>query len=340
MDADVVIGQNDFSSFSPLAFDKGGIADITDMTIDSQGDLWVAHNGFFVSVYQPPYVTGQIRTSYFDYLTGPPTQAEFPFKFNARYQHIRFSHDWELWFSFPGLKTWAARLVPPVLSPLGVLNAASFTRGPLSPGQYTTAFGTQLGFTGGLISPLANGRLGTGLGKTEVFVNDKAVPIYYADFNQVNFLAPFDLDTSHPAKVQVAANGVRSPPVFLPTSTVNPQVFLLSPGKAAIVNHDYVVGPLRRGEFGVAFATGLGLVTGSITAGEIVPPVLFPSVAPVTVTINGIPCKTLFAGLAPESIGQYQINFEIPVDLPLAATYQLSLVQGFSTSQPVMVSIP
>jgi uncharacterized protein (TIGR03437 family) len=60
----------------------------------------------------------------------------------------------------------------------------------------------------------------------------------------------------------------------------------------------------------------------------------------VTVTINGIPCKTLFAGLAPESIGQYQINFEIPVDLPLAATYQLSLVQGFSTSQPVMVSIP
>jgi uncharacterized protein (TIGR03437 family) len=339
MNAAAVIGQNDFTSFSPLPFDKGGIADITDLALDSQGDLWVAHNGFFVSVYQPPYLTGQIRNSYYDYLTGPQSQVGFPFKFNARYQHIRFSGDWGLWFSLPGQKTWIARIAPPVVSPIGILNAASFSYGPLSPGQYTTAFGTQLGIVGGLVSPLADGKLGTALGKTQVFVNDKLVPIYYADFNQVNFLTPFDLDTTHPARIQVASDGFRSSPVLVPAGSVSPQVFVLSSGNAAIVNHDYALGPLARGKFGVAFVTGLGVVTGTISAGEVVPPALFPTVTPVTVTINGFPCKTLFAGLAPGSIGQYQVNFEIPPDLPVAPTYQLVLIQGFSTSKSVNVAV-
>jgi uncharacterized protein (TIGR03437 family) len=341
MNAAAVLGQNDFTSFSALAFDKGGIADITDLALDSQGDLWVAHNGFFISVYHPPYSTGQIRNSYFDYLTGPQAQVGFPYKFSNRYQRIRFSRDWGLWFSGPGLRPWLTRILPPVLSPLGVLNAASFSYGPLSPGQFTTAFGTQLGFVGGLVSTLdAGGRLGTALGKTQVYVNDSLVPIYYADFNQVNFLMPFDLDTNRPAKVQVATEGIRSSPVLIPTGMVNPQVFVLGSGNAAIVNHDYVVGHLSRGKFGVAFVTGLGAVTGVIDAGQIVPPALFPTASPVSVTINGFPCKTLFSGLAPGSIGQYQVNFEVPTDLPPAPTYQLVLIQGFSTSKPVTVAVP
>ena len=35
---------------------------------------------------------------------------------------------------------------------------------------------------------------------------------------------------------------------------------------------------------------------------------------PVTVSLNGVACRTLFAGLAPGFAGLYQINFEVPAD--------------------------
>lgn len=53
------------------------------------------------------------------------------------------------------------------------------------------------------------------------------------------------------------------------------------------------------------------------------------------VTINGVPCNVLFAGLAPGFVGLYQINFEIPADLPVAEVYLL-IIQQEGIESPVV----
>ena len=48
---------------------------------------------------------------------------------------------------------------------------------------------------------------------------------------------------------------------------------------------------------------------------------------------------TFFAGIAPGFAGLYQVNFEIPKDLPQSAVYRSQLEQGGSTSNSVTVRV-
>jgi uncharacterized protein (TIGR03437 family) len=321
------------------------MAAISDLTFDSAGNLWVVHNYYFVSVYSAPFATGEARAFWFDFIDGIASLGKFPFQFNARYQYIRFTSDWSLWFSNGCCTTSSgsllARITPPVVSPLGVVSAASLSWGPVAPGEFVTIFGVQLGFPGsGLIASAPGGQIGTGLGETQVFVNGQAVPIYFANYNQVNLLLPYTLDITAPTQFQVSVAGLGGPPVSLPALSVNPGIFLLPGNTPAIINDQYLVGPLKRGGFGVAFATGLGPVNGSIQAGAVAPLTpLFSTLNPVEVDINNQPCTTFFAGLAPGAVGEYQINFGIPADLPAATSYQLLIKQLNVTSKPVSITV-
>ena len=107
-----------------------------------------------------------------------------------------------------------------------------------------------------------------------------------------------------PARVEVLIDGFRGPPEFVSVVPVSPGIFILPDGNAAVVNHEDVVGPLERGEFGVVFVTGLGLVEDDLETGALTPiDKLFRVTTRVEVFINGVPCKVLFAGLTPDFVG-------------------------------------
>ena len=89
------------------------------------------------------------------------------------------------------------------LDPVGVYNAASIQpiTASVAPGEYITlygSFGSNLPAPGaGLTSP-AGQPFSTQLGPLQVFINGQAAPIHYADQNQINVIAPFELAAATP----------------------------------------------------------------------------------------------------------------------------------------------
>ena len=67
--------------------------------------------------------------------------------------------------------------------------------------------------------------------------------------------------------------------------------------------------------------------------------VLSRTVTPVTVTIGGQPATVDFAGLAPGSIGEYQVNVVIPNGVTPGDNVPVVLTEGSQVSQPVTISV-
>jgi uncharacterized protein (TIGR03437 family) len=71
--------------------------------------------------------------------------------------------------------------------------------------------------------------------------------------------------------------------------------------------------PAGAGDYLVLYALGLGAVTPSLSIGNGTPSSPYEyAVAPVTVTIGGVPATVLFAGLTPGYVGLYQVNVMMP----------------------------
>jgi uncharacterized protein (TIGR03437 family) len=288
MAATRVIGQNDLGAFDPLPFESGGLAFPWCPVTDRAGRLWVIHNLFFVSMYRPPFSTGQIRDYWFDFFNETPGGPRLPQPLSARYQRLTATEDSVL-FLF-GTDTQSrgrvARIEVPVIGSGAVVSAASFRQG-LSPGGIYSLFGTELGFPGGLVGKVADGRLETVVGKTAVTVNGERAPIFLAAENQINFQAPFDLGTGGPAEIEVWINGFRGPSESVQSKPTDPGVFLLGDGRPAVVAEDGTVGRLRAGRFAVAFVTGLGRVQGELSTGALTPTDrLYPTNEPVELFVG------------------------------------------------------
>ena len=60
---------------------------------------------------------------------------------------------------------------------------------------------------------------------------------------------------------------------------------------------------------------------------------------PVTVTVGGLPAQVLFAGLAPGTVGLYQINVQIPADAPTGDAVEVIVTQNNVSSRPVTIAV-
>ena len=89
--------------------------------------------------------------------------------------------------------------------------------------------------------------------------------------------------------------------------------------------------PLPRGQVLVIYATGLGAVA---SQGQ-----LSVATTAVTVMLNGQPLPTAFAGLAPGTTGEYQVNVTIPAGTPPGLAVPLALQQGGQLSNTVLVAV-
>ena len=140
------------------------------------------------------------------------------------------------------------------------------------------------------------------LAGTRVILNGRDAEVVYASPQQVNVLAPLDLQAADCQCVEVSINVPRSAPVGIQVgfAPVTPGIFVATTGSRTAT----------------LWATGLGTVRQSGN--------LFETVAKSSVSVNDQPATVLFSGLAPGWPGLYQVNVELPGGVSAPYTFTLT----------------
>jgi uncharacterized protein (TIGR03437 family) len=216
----------------------------------------------------------------------------------------------------------------PVLPATAVLNAASFSPGPLSPGEIITI----LGFNAPATASLR--------------IDGSPAPILYVGPNQINAIVPFGLDLASAASLNLI-NQNQKLTLQLPVAPAAPAIFTTTGtglGPGAILNEDYTPNsfdnPAHAGSIVIVYGTGFGTLRSPVTDGQEVVEAN-PSTIPVTATVAGLPATVLYVGGAPGLIaGVTQINLRLPASVIQNPTALLVLtVSGSTTPSGVTVTI-
>ena len=237
----------------------------------------------------------------------------------------------------------AANAVPQVYSG-GAVHAATFGAGaPLAPGSVFSIFGTNLAadqfFAQEVPLPKELGGLSATLG-------DFDVPLFFTSSGQVNAQVPFELPPDSSAQLVVKVGEAFTVPETINLSAVQPGIFTVNssgsgPGSITDVNFALVSSsnPVRAGDAILIFCTGLGATSPPFSSGERAPlSPLFTVVTPVTATVDGLSAPVLFNGLAPNLVGVYQVNVQIPVGVS-SGEVDLVLTQGGVNSNTVTIFV-
>ncbi|MGA3040069.1 MAG: hypothetical protein ABSF54_04675 [Bryobacteraceae bacterium] len=236
---------------------------------------------------------------------------------------------------------------PPPLITVALANAASLLEGSLAPGEIFSIFGQGIGpATAAAGSFDATGTLSNMLGNVQVLLNGTAAPLYYAQANQINAQAPYELAGQASAQLQIVYQGVTLASMQVPVADANPALFTLNygTGNAVAVNQDGSINsdqnPAPRGSVVVLYATGEGQTSpAGVTGQAIAAPFPLP-VLPVTLTMAGIPATILFAGEAPGFVGLMQINAQVPSGFVPTGDLAVVLTVGtYQSPAGVMIAV-
>jgi len=150
----------------------------------------------------------------------------------------------------------------------------------------------------------------------------------------VNAVVPLALQPgSWPLRL-TSAFGVAEVQVEVRDAT--PAVFRLSESQAAVTNQNGSLNapnnPAPRGQVVVIYGTGFGAVE-EAAAG------VRRTVQPVTVRGAGVDLPVVYSGLTPGYIGLYQLNVQLPADMPPGLFQALEIRQGGVTANPVVIAI-
>jgi uncharacterized protein (TIGR03437 family) len=230
----------------------------------------------------------------------------------------------------------------PSYTAAGVVQAATQAAGPLAPNSIATLYGTNLSWDTYAVrsSDISNGRMPLALEGVTVLVNGMPSNLFYVSPGQINFLVPYEITTST-VNIQVVRQGAAGPAVTLPMQAVAPGFFVWNSNLALGEHVDGTLispqAPAHEGEVVVLYAGGLGRTAPDITSGQIVnraTPILLAS--QLEVLLNGVPCpagSVFYAGLAPDFAGLYQINLQLPANVPANPQIQISIVSAAGAAQ-------
>jgi uncharacterized protein (TIGR03437 family) len=202
-----------------------------------------------------------------------------------------------------------------------VVDAASQTVGPVSPGKIVVLYGAGLGPATLTQNAQVNGLYSNQLAGTTVAFNGIAAPILYTSAAQVAAIVPYGI-TGPTAQVTVSYQSDISPPVTMQVAATAPGLFTLNQtgaGQAAAVNAtdgsvNTAANPVKQGGYISLFATGEGQTVPQGIDGKIASLDPLPQPAQkVSVTVGGIPATVQYAGAAPNQVaGLIQVNVRIP----------------------------
>jgi uncharacterized protein (TIGR03437 family) len=215
-----------------------------------------------------------------------------------------------------------------ILNASSVVNAASLSPGPLSPGEIITIFGFYA------------------LPSVTLQIGVTAAPVLYADASQVNAIVPFGLDLASTATVQLMSP-MQTLSVPLPVAPVTPGIFTANGsglGPGAVLNEDLTINsfdnPARPGSIIMVYGTGFGVLQSPFSDGQVVAD-SNPTAASVFATVAGTPADVLSAGSAPGLVaGVTQVNIRLPAVIVHNPSAPLTLtVSGSKTPAGTTVAI-
>jgi uncharacterized protein (TIGR03437 family) len=139
----------------------------------------------------------------------------------------------------------------------------------------------------------------------QVLLNGAALPLLYVSDTQINFYVPQSAMEGSATLTVVSPSGVRA------TTTVNvvpvePGIFpggVLHAGSGVSA----LTSPVHAGDYIEIYCTGLGPTQ---TMGSLQETVIAP-----IVFIGATPVEPVYSGLAPGSVGLYQVNVQVPAGI-------------------------
>jgi len=237
---------------------------------------------------------------------------------------------------------FAAQPVPRILTN-GIVNAAGapLPPAPLAPGTIISIYGANFnsspGTDAGGVSA-ASIPLPTSIGGTRVLINSVFAPVYYVDSSQVNAQVPWEASGASYLTVQVIVNG-------LPSNLATVALATSAPGILAVVHAvdgSLVSGanPAAVGEYLTIFGVGLGPVTNPpLTGAAALSKPLSHTLSTVVPMIGGVAAKVSFSGLTPGLAGLYQVNAQVPRNVPNGNDVSLVLSTDGAISNTIVTSV-
>ena len=234
------------------------------------------------------------------------------------------------------------------LSPLGVVNAASF-----APPTYPVSGGTLISAFGSGLAPSAERAQAIPLPKTlggvSVTVNGVAAPLLFVSAGQINLQVPFATSGTS-ATIVLNNNGTMSNEVIVPVAQTSPGIFSVDGtgfGPGTVVHSDFSLVsealPAAANETVVIFLTGLGPLDPSIADGAPGPEAepFSRTTENIQVLFGGEAGTVLFSGAAPRFVGLYQINVTIPNPVVVGAAVPIAIFSGnaFSCFTDIAIGI-
>jgi uncharacterized protein (TIGR03437 family) len=234
-----------------------------------------------------------------------------------------------------------AAVAPPKIS--AVVNAAD-GKLPVAPGGLISVYGQQMAPVNLATKEIP---LPTALGESCLTVNGVPVPVLFVSTQQINGQLPFNVDGN--AQMTLRTPGgisdnfnfsiLPAAPSIFRTGTAGPETGLATITRADNGQLITPTNPVHLGDSIVIWATGLGRTSPPIDSGMPAPsdPLAGAVIAP-SVVLGGVGLDVQYAGLAPGSVGLYQINATVPKSVPQGLEIPLVISQGgSSTTLPVRV---
>jgi large repetitive protein len=216
---------------------------------------------------------------------------------------------------------------PPTLANGGTLNNLNpVVGGPLSPGMIAEAFGSGLAASAEATGILP---LPTNFNKTYAQVGAFQAPFYFLSSGQVNIQLPAELTAPQQVPIVLSVNNALTLPVTLDVVPGAPGVLSDFKGPPpSVQNNAHITAqhlngtavnsgsPGKPSEILVMYLVGLGATDPPVPSG--MPASANPLSKVInqpTVTVDSLPSKVIFAGLTPNFVGLYQIDFQVPTGI-------------------------
>ena len=238
------------------------------------------------------------------------------------------------------------RHMGPTFNDEGIVNDASLRRGPMSPGEIVSLFGTELG----PVEPVSaqpdpeTGAWPAELAGVRVNIGGTDVPLFFVSLYKLTFQVSWEVPRGEFLPVQTFFEGEASSVVQIGTHNTTPGAFSLfanGRGQAKAINQDGTLNgpdnPAARGSVIIVYAAGLGEVEPPVETGVPAPlDHLSTVVFPATATIGNEEADVLYAGLAPGLTSIYQLNIQVPESILPRERSPLVIENDHKPSQPLM----
>jgi uncharacterized protein (TIGR03437 family) len=222
----------------------------------------------------------------------------------------------------------------PKLPASGVVNAASYQGGAVSPGEIVTLFGTAIGPVMPIGAQVSSpGFLDNSLAGTKITFDGISAPLVYAASTQVSAIVPFGVAGKSSTQLQLDYLGALSNAVSVPVVAAVPGLFT-----GFVVNQDGSINsaahPASRNSVVSFYATGAGQTNPASADGEIGGNVLSQLVLQVSVTIGGVPAEAHYVcGGKSLVAGSLQINALVPATIAPGNNVPVVIMVGSASSQ-------